>query len=238
MNMRTPQVFRKRTTSEDSFVVCISDLMAGLLSIFILTLIYYIISFSQATDQLTENDKQREIILVQMQNELKNRGIEVNIDIDHGVLRLPEGILFDVGQAEIKEKGIQVLGIIGPVLLSVLDNNKGVETIFVEGHTDSSPIKTSQFPSNWELSAQRAINTWNALVSSEAKLAKLQNAKKQPLFSCSGYAETRPVKVEDNEKAKQENRRIDFRFSMTPPQKSKASSILAAISKVSDRGKP
>lgn len=236
MNMRAPQIFRKRITPEDSFVVCISDLMAGLLSIFILTLIYYIFTYSQVTDELTNNDEQRKKILEQIQINLKTRGVEVKIDVNHGVLRMPEGILFDIGQADIKENGLQVIKIMGPVLLDVLENNpknedgkkrRAVETIFVEGHTDSIPMKSVEFASNWELSAKRAINTWTELEKSEPRLSQLKNEKEQLLFSCSGYAATRPVKVERDGIPEPENRRIDFRFSMTPPQKSKA-----------DKGKP
>lgn len=44
-------------STEDSFVVCISDLMAGLLSVFILALIFYMLNYSQVTAQLTSNNE-------------------------------------------------------------------------------------------------------------------------------------------------------------------------------------
>ena len=46
----------------------------------------------------------------------------------------------------------------------------------------------------------------------------------QPIFSCSGYAETRPITDdeydEDSEEGRQANRRIDLRFAMMPPRDS------------------
>ena len=49
--------------TEDSFVICMSDLMAGLLSVFILALIFYMLNFSQAAAQLTSNQEIRTEIL-------------------------------------------------------------------------------------------------------------------------------------------------------------------------------
>lgn len=55
----------------------------------------------------------------------------------------------------------------------------------VEGHTDSDPIRSSQFPSNWELSAARASSVVRYMI---------DRFKFSPsLFSAVGYADTRPV---------------------------------------------
>ena len=250
MNMRTPQIFRKRTTTDDSFVVCISDLMAGLLSIFILTLILLMLSFSEKKEEYTDSIKRRNHILQQIRSELENEGVTNVVIIEElGVLRLPEGILFDPGRADIKDTGLRVIKKIGPVLIAVLDKNRKiidkqklipVETIFIEGHTDSVPINSAEFPSNWELSTKRAINTWKELEKSAPRLAQLKNDKNQPLFSCSGYAETRPredVPVKEGVD-QQENRRIDFRFSMPSPKNVDTQQNNSPIGKVSDRGNP
>ena len=49
-------------------------------------------------------------------------------------------------------------------------------------------------------------------------LKQLKNAVGNPIFSCSGYADTRPVTTDEERKA--ENRRIDLRFTMMPPKES------------------
>ena len=248
--MSTPQIFRKRTTPEDSFVVCISDLMAGLLSIFILTLIFLMLSVSEKKEEYTDSIKRRTLILKQIESELNKEGVTNVVIIEElGVLRLPEGILFDPGRADIKDAGLRVIEKIGPVLIAVLDKNRKtvdkqklipVETIFIEGHTDSVPINSAEFPSNWELSTKRAINTWKELEKSATGLAQLKNDKNQPLFSCSGYAATRPREdVPAKEGVDQpENRRIDFRFSMPSPKNDEKQQKNSPISKVSVRGNP
>ena len=92
-----------------------------------------------------------------------------------------------------------------------------VETIFIEGHTDNVPIVTEIFPSNWELSTKRAINTWLTMSGTSPKLTTLLNDKGEMIFSVSGYAETRPISENATEDGRRENRRIDIRFSMAPP---------------------
>jgi len=95
----------------------------------------------------------------------------------------------------------------------------------IEGHTDNIPIHTYQFASNWELSTQRAINTWNAIAEAAPGLGELKNKQNQYLFSCSGYADTRPVDSNKTDKGRKNNRRIDLRFSMTPPSREEANII-------------
>ena len=94
-----------------------------------------------------------------------------------------------------------------------------VDTIFIEGHTDSDPIENHpRYRSNWDLSTERAINTLTKLEEDNESLKQLKNAVGNPIFSCSGYADTRPVTTDEERKA--ENRRIDLRFTMMPPKES------------------
>ena len=219
MRKRTPQF---EGAAQDNFTVSISDLMSGLLAIFILVLSYFILNFSQATAQLTQNDVTRQELLRFMQEELERSGIKVEVDEQHGILRISEGVLFDVGLADVKPEGQVVIKKLGEVLQTALEKKefKGrVETIFIEGHTDNVPIVTEIFPSNWELSTKRAINTWLTMSGANPKLTELKNDKDEIIFSVSGYAETRPIAENSNstEEGRRKNRRIDIRFSMTPP---------------------
>jgi flagellar motor protein MotB len=122
---------------------------------------------------------------------------------------------------------------LGPILFRTLNKYSGnVETVFIEGHTDNTPIGRelrARFPSNWELSTQRAINTWRAIFKASLKLENLKNKKREPLFSCSGYADTRPVSSNDTVEGRMKNRRIDLRFSMTPPRKEKEPAAIQEI---------
>ena len=213
-------IYRDNDIPQDTFTVSISDLMSGLLAIFILVLSYFILNFSQATAQLTQNDVSRAELLRLLRHELETEGIKVTVDEQHGILRISEGVLFDVGRADVKPQGLVVIQKLGNILAATLESEhfKGrVETIFIEGHTDNVPIENAEFPSNWELSVKRAINTWQTMSGANPKLTALLNNKGEVIFSVSGYAETRPVRSNDTLEGRQENRRIDIRFSMSPP---------------------
>ena len=207
-------------TPEDAFSLSISDLMAGLMSIFILTICYFILNFSQVTSQLTQNDIKRAELLESIHEELERNGVKVIVDEEHGILRIPEGVMFDVGQANIKPEGQMTIVKLGQALDKTLTSEKfkgSVETVFIEGHTDNVPINNGIFPSNWDLSTKRAINTWLLMEGANPNLNILRNKKEQMIFSCSGYADTRPISDNNSDGGRMENRRIDIRFSMSPP---------------------
>lgn len=218
--------FSNRTSvshnTEDCFSICLSDLMAGLLSIFILALTFYILNFDQAVSEITSNDARRATLLTEIKDEMLKNNIIVDIDTKQGVLLLPDKLLFANAEATLsKDAHDRIIPILTKTFRDVLRQKEyagKIETVFIEGHTDSKPIKTYRFRSNWELSTQRAINTWRRMQEIYPEIDKeLLNAKNEPLFSCSGYADTRPQVKSDTEEANRQNRRISFRITMTPP---------------------
>ena len=73
----------------------------------------------------------------------------------------------------------------------------------VDGHTDSRPIRTARFPSNWELSAARAISVVNFLIALGIPPEHL---------SATGYGEFQPLDDRDDEIAHRRNRRIELKL--------------------------
>jgi chemotaxis protein MotB len=97
--------------------------------------------------------------------------------------------------------------------------NGKVDALFIEGHTDDRPISAANnFKDNWDLSTARARTVYLGLVNEQGGLDRLRNREGQPLLSVSGYADRRGVAVNDTEENRRQNRRIDLRFVMVPPQ--------------------
>lgn len=81
------------------------------------------------------------------------------------------------------------------------DELKGIR-FRIEGHTDSTPVaENSIFPSNWELSATRAVNVLHYL----ADYGVREND-----FSVAGYSDTRPKFSNDTAEGRAYNRRVDI----------------------------
>jgi flagellar motor protein MotB len=249
----------------DSYLASLSDLMIGLLFIFIIILMAFALSYKSTQESseheraalqaentaLTDSDALRASMLTQIRGSLLHQGVRVKIDANQGVLRLPESLLFDEGSADFRPGGEEAVIKLGTVLADVLpcytsgvtrpshclQNVRGrLESIFIEGHTDNTPISNGQFHDNWDLSVARARNTYSRLLQDDgigvvpslsAKiLARLKNSSGQFLFSMSAYGDKRPVGDNGSPAGRAQNRRIDLRFIMAPPDVQDAGSNL------------
>jgi chemotaxis protein MotB len=121
--------------------------------------------------------------------------VQVSSDERGAIITVSDVVLFSAGQAATSPAGKEVLKKVFD-LLKQFDYN-----VKVEGHTDNIPIKTEQYPSNWELSAARAANVARQLVTAGFPPQKL---------SVEGFAEFRPKVPNDSSKSRGVNRRIEI----------------------------
>jgi len=221
-------------------LISVSDLMAGLLFVFILLVVAFALELNRATEELTNAQEKKEEILERIKQSMQDRGVPVRVDEEHGILRLPEEILFPSGSAAITDSGSVALGTLANVLCEVLpeftfrrgrrsasaDRDEGarIEAILIEGHTDSVRVgQACPFADNWELSTQRALSAYKELMEKRPQLDSLANRRQEPIFSVSGYADRRPVGGDRQSNLTPEgragNRRIDLRFLMANPRR-------------------
>lgn len=116
-----------------------------------------------------QNDKEAQINELQRQlsaaeeelARLRNQpGLEnVQVESVNGQLRFTilNEVLFDPGKADLKQSSIATLDSI----LTVIEQDFADREIYVEGHTDSDPIRRSKWADNWELSYNRSIAVIN-----------------------------------------------------------------------------
>ena len=224
-----------RTPADDGnpYWISFSDIMAGILVIFILAVVFLIVQLSQRQDrvdraiqEIQSINQLREKMLEEIKEELEKRGIRVLISEDKTVLRIPEDLLaFETLRYRIPEDRKITVALIGEVILAAVTSKerfKHIDTIFIEGHTDSR--RAARFMAglgNWGLSTARAISVWKYW-SEELEIGEeiraLRNRRGEPMFSVSGYGDTRRIELDDDTPEKQlANRRIDVRFSMRTP---------------------
>ncbi|MBZ9610850.1 OmpA/MotB family protein [Rheinheimera maricola] len=194
---------------ENPYWISFSDIMAGLLVIFVLAAVALILELTQKSEQwdeaireIAKAEQVRKDLLREIEQELNAMNIPVKISDNDTVLRIPEDVLtFAQGRFDIPddERSQQNALDIGRVLFNSITREerwKYLDTIFVEGHTDPVPYRNQAIKGNWGLSTFRAIsvwNYWNQAMSESSRLDALTNHVGKKLFSVSGYAETRPV---------------------------------------------
>ena len=228
----------EESVEQENYFVSMTDMMVGLVFIFIILLMYFAVQFKQTTEQLTSADETRKHILEQVQTRLEAKGVHVKIDTANGLLHLPDEILFESAQAIPTQKGKEAIGHLADALREVLPcyaegmpsrsdcppTPHRVQSVFIEGHTDTDALTaTAAMPDNWDLSVRRATNTFRELILHSPDLQNLceqptPSQRCQAILSVSGYGPTRPVDEGTAAEAKAKNRRIDVRILMVPPR--------------------
>jgi chemotaxis protein MotB len=114
-------------------------------------------------------------------------------------------VFFDTGQAVLLPEGRNELDQVAAALVD-LDRQIPADlpwVLRVDGHTDSRPITSPQFPSNWELSSARAIAVVQYLISKGVSPQRLVAA---------GFGEFQPIDPGKTDEAYQRNRRIELKL--------------------------
>ena len=165
--------------------------------------------------EVTERDEIIEQVQ-KMKAELAKQDLQNDVKVTltekgaHIVISDP--MLFDLGSDRLKMDVIPALDIVA----NLIKSSENTE-VLVEGHTDNWPINNPRFPSNWELSAARAL----AVVKYLAFRENIDPAR----FAATGYGEYRPVKPNDSVENRAKNRRVEIfvntkkEFFSLPPDK-------------------
>jgi chemotaxis protein MotB len=159
-----------------------------------------------STTKVAEISEANQKLIAQLQSQLDAKEGEISSEADRITVNLVDSILFSSGEADLTLGGYRVLARVGKILKEVSDKQ-----VLIGGHTDDRPIKTEQFPSNWELSSARAVNVARYLID--------EIGIEPRRVAASAYSQFRP---RSPNRAK--NRRIEvlltplIKVTMAPPQ--------------------
>jgi chemotaxis protein MotB len=132
-----------------------------------------------------------------LRQDTKPDQISVAVDKEQSIKVSASGSLFfDLGKAEIKPEAIKFLRNIADVVRRTKTN------IRIEGHTDSFPIHSPAFPTNWELSAIRAVNIARFLIE--------ENGIEPERFTVAGHSLYKPAVPNTTLEDKAKNRRVEI----------------------------
>lgn len=223
-----------RKESGEGYLASSADLMIGILFIFIIMVVYLAIEIKRIQTSDGRSKDPVRTLVEEIGQRLKAKGIGVQLDPDSGVISLPADALFNKGAHIPREDALSTIKSTSDVLGEVIPcyvtaakrkgpgcqqlNKKSVEleTVMVEGHTDSDQYANDP-DKNWHLGLDRARFIFNEL--ERGDLGALKNRKGQPILGVSSYADTRPTKSAKAESdkdtghdVKAKDRRVELRF--------------------------
>jgi chemotaxis protein MotB len=127
-------------------------------------------------------------VAANVKTEIRRNGLTIEL--------LTDGVFFDSGSATLKPAASRLLEKVGAVVAG-----ERRHPVVVEGHTDAQPIRTSQYPSNWQLSGARAAAVIQNLAGDGVAEHRL---------SLAGYASERPADTNSTPQGRARNRRVDI----------------------------
>lgn len=150
-------------------------------------------------EKVKEVSSTYEQLLSNMKNEIAQGQVTISELKGKLTVNMEAAILFDSGKADVKPEGLEILDKMVATLKAVKD-----KAIRIEGHTDNVQITGALmrvFPTNWELSAARAINVTKFLQ---------QQGLDPTILSAAAFAENKPVADNSTKEGKAKNRRIEI----------------------------
>jgi len=141
----------------------------------------------------------------QFKHQLETIGIDEAISLQFKNssihIEIQDNILFNSAEAVLTLKGEQALLPLSKLLA------KSTGMIYIEGHTDNRPIHNEDFPSNWELGAERALSVLHFLIKQHILPTRLR---------ATSYADTQPISSNKTKVGRQKNRRVNLIIKMPP----------------------
>lgn len=186
--------------SDDSYYVSITDMLVGLIFLFIIMLMYYATQLREVTSDITSAEQTRTTVVRQVADYMFKRKIDVTVDEAAGVIRFPSEALFKQGSDAPLPQGDLTLSTLAEALaiylpcysFSVRPPDDGctpamhhVDSVLIEGHTDSQSLSKPRAAAhrgatpvrdNWELSTARAASVYRRILAAKPELDELFNA--------------------------------------------------------------
>jgi chemotaxis protein MotB len=157
-------------------------------------------------DELSTLRGTQDELLAELQQEIADGKIQVERLRGQLTVDMVDELLFDSGEADLNSAGMKVLKRVGAVLKKAQDRQ-----IIVHGHTDNVKIVgrlAKTFPTNWELSAARAVNV--------ARFLQDEVGIDPERLSAIAFSEYRPRADNSTREGRQKNRRIEIVLGTLP----------------------
>jgi chemotaxis protein MotB len=202
---------KKLNDTNDNFWISYSDLMAGLLFVFILVVGAVVIKYRYIATELTKTKEHiqkltgvKSQVIMKLKQKLGNK---IKIDPKTGSISIPGDILFGQGEYQLKDSAKEelrvVLGEYLEVLLTDQEIKKNIDRIIIEGHTNTD----GDYLYNLELSQKRALEVMNFIFQLKPNIQN--DLREYVTASGRSYSD---VIIVNGQEDKYASRRIEIQF--------------------------
>lgn len=205
---------KKRREEGSGYWISFSDLMSGVLIVFILLFIYKILDYQNNIESkekmIQDLSSTRMQIISMLQEEFEKENIDIVIDPKTGAIRLSEAILFDYGENNLKDEGKVFLERFIPIYAKILFGSEEIKSqvsqIIIEGHTDTE----GDYIFNLQLSQERALSVVEHLLRPEFNYENKHDL--QYVLTANGRSFSETINNEDGSVNADASRRVEIKF--------------------------
>lgn len=205
------------TETGNIFWITMTDLMTGLVLVFIVMFFY-----AYLTGHLAQFEKSiaQDNATKSLQETLKDNHLEANIDPVSGVVKISDLELFELNSYELSKKGKLYLDKFAPAYFDSLFSNeylnKNIDKIIIQGHTDSQTYAgkfsdDEQYMKNMELSLKRAYSVANYMTNTSYN--KINGERLRKMIIVEGASFSSPILVNGREDFAK-SRRVELKLVM------------------------
>lgn len=193
------------TGDDNVFWVTMSDLLLGLVVVFLVLFVFAITGYTQA--KVSEQEK-RYKVTEKIAEELKKNNINVDADKFSGRIKISDLELFEVNSWELSDKGKEYMAKFVPVYINAVMKDpkvrKNITQIIIEGHTDSQTFagaksEEEKYYKNMDLSLKRASSVAKYIIFSDFEGKKEYRKDLFKIISVEGKGPANPVIVNGKE---------------------------------------
>ena len=214
----------KRNTNQNNeyvdnvFWVTMSDLLLGLVVVFLVLFVFAITGFTQ--NKISEKTTQFEVI-ENISKELEKNNIKTDIDKFSGVIKISDLELFEINSWKLSPKGEQFMAKFVPIYFNAIMTDpkiaEKISHIIIEGHTDSQTFANAKTPQeqyfkNMDLSLKRASSVAEYIVYSQYKDKQKYEKELFKLLSVEGKGSSMPI-LDNGKENFNKSRRVELKIS-------------------------
>lgn len=204
----------KKEQTDNSYWKSYSDMMAGLLLMFILIMTIALATVSEQAERLREHEEKYTKIIEKIDKELKQEFPDIKTE--NGVMKFEqEEIVFEEGESVLLDQSKRFLSDFFPRYLAIVlkeENRPYIESIIIEGHTNTN----GTYMENLKLSQDRALAVANYCINDNSSVvASSELTELRKLITANGRSFSELIYTEDGKEDKYKSRRVEIKVKLS-----------------------